>query len=82
MFVYLQTAIPLAPLVPVQRPETGASQLQRPLLCHRAPLSHAPLRHHLHRRLQVAHEQAARLPHVHAVFRLPSGQRHAGGQGH
>lgn len=82
VLVYLQTAAPLAPLVPIQRLETSASQLQRPLLCNRAPLPHAPLRHHLHRRLQVAHEQAARLHHVHVVLRLPGGQCHAREQGH
>lgn len=82
MFVYLQTAVPLAHVVLFQRNEPCASQLQRPLLCHRTPLPHAPLCHHLHRRLQVAHEQTARLHHVLAVFRLPGGQCHAGGQGH
>lgn len=81
-FVFsLQTTIPLALVVPLQGSESSAGQLQRPLLCHRAPLHHAPLRHHLHRRVQVAHEQAAGLHHVHAVLRLPGGQRHAGGQG-
>lgn len=53
---------------------------QRPLLRHRAPLHHAPLRHHLHCRLQVEDEQAAGIHHVPPLHRLPGGQRHAGGQ--
>ena len=77
-----QPAVPLAHVVLIQRHATGASQLQRPFLCYSAPLPHAPLRHHLHRRLQVAHEQAAGLHHVPAVLRLPGAERHAGGQGH
>ncbi|CAG02307.1 unnamed protein product, partial [Tetraodon nigroviridis] len=77
-----RAALPLADLVPVQRPGVGPGQLQRALLRHRAALPHAPLRHHLHRRLQVAHEQVAGLHHVHALLCLLGGQRHAGGQGH
>lgn len=65
-----------------ERYEAREGEQQRPLLRHRAPLPHAPLRHHLHRRLQVEDEQAAGLHHVPPLRRLLGGQRHAGGQDH
>lgn len=77
-----QAALPLALVLSGERFESGGGEQQRPLLCHRAPLHHAPLRHHLYCRLQVEDEQAAGLHHVPPLRRLPCGQRHAGGQDH
>lgn len=57
-------------------------QQQRPLLCHRSALPNAPLRHHLHRVVQVEDEQVSGLHHVPAVLHFPGAERHAGGPHH
>ena len=60
----------------------GVSEQCWALLRYCAALPHAAVRHHLHRFLQVEDEQAAGLPHVPAVLRLPHRVRHAGRQNH
>lgn len=80
--VSLQVTVPVALVHVGEQFAARGGEQQRPVLRHRAPLHHAPLRHHLHRRLQVEDEQDARLHHVPPLRRLPGAQRHAGGQDH
>lgn len=80
--VSTQVTVPVAHVHIDERFASRGGEQQRPILCHRAPLHHAPLRHHLHRCLQVEDEQAAGLHHVPPLHRLPGGQRHAGGEDH
>ncbi len=72
----------MAALLNLERLDSSGCEQQRPVLRHRSALPHAPLRHNLHRCVQVEDEQAAGFLHVHTLLCVPGGQRNAGGQDH